>query len=219
MFAAIRTQLAHSEPFDAAHEAHRAHRRPPTPVAPDSVVDPTLLVKRFQRSLEAVGGQFIAVADVNEAAAEVSRIVENLAARRIAMTDSPLVTRVMKQLSLNAELIVHATTTELFQCDLGLTGAQWAIAETGTLVLESGQERHRLTSLVPTVHVALIEASRVRQTLGEVLQDLDARRADLSRTITFITGPSRTSDIELTLAIGVHGPAELYVIVLKGGAA
>ncbi|MEO6390207.1 MAG: lactate utilization protein [Pyrinomonadaceae bacterium] len=219
MFAAIRTQLAQSKPFDAAYEAHRAHRMPPEPIAHVSLDDPSLLVERFQRSLQAVGGHFLSVANESEAAEEIRRIVGNLSARRIAITNAPLVAGVLKLLTLDAELIEGATTAELFQCDLGITGAQWAIAETGTLVLESDQERHRLASLVPTVHVAIIEASRVRQTLGEVLRDLDERRADLSRAITFITGPSRTSDIELTLAIGVHGPAELYVIVLDGGAA
>jgi L-lactate dehydrogenase complex protein LldG len=105
----------------------------------------------------------------------------------------------------------------LFDCDLGVTGAQWAVAETGTLVLESDAERHRLASLVPAAHVALVEARRVRQTLGEVLREIDGRGPEgLSRAITFITGPSRTSDIELTLAIGVHGPAELYVVIIGG---
>ena len=105
----------------------------------------------------------------------------------------------------------------MFDCDLGVTGAQWGVAETGTLVLESDAERHRLASLVPSAHVAIIESRNVRQTLGEVLQAINDRGAEgLSRAVTFITGPSRTSDIELTLAIGVHGPAELYVVVIEG---
>jgi len=85
-------------------------------------------------------------------------------------------------------------------------------------VLESEHERHRLSSLVPMIHIAIVESGRIRQTLGEVLQTLAQQGQEgLSRTVTFITGPSRTSDIELTLAIGVHGPGELYVIVLSGG--
>ncbi|HSB61184.1 MAG TPA: LUD domain-containing protein, partial [Vicinamibacteria bacterium] len=95
----------------------------------------------------------------------------------------------------------------------------WAAAETGTLVLESDRERHRLASLVPTAHVALLEAGRIRRTLGEVLRALGEQGRDgLSRTVTFVTGPSRTSDIELTLAIGVHGPAELQVVIVEGEA-
>ena len=83
--------------------------------------------------------------------------------------------------------------------------------------VEVRAERHRLASLVPAAHVALVEAGKVRQTLGEVLRAINERGPEgLSRAITFITGPSRTSDIELTLAIGVHGPAELYVVIIEG---
>ena len=104
--------------------------------------------------------------------------------------------------------------SELFDCDMGITTAQWAIAETGTLVLESERERHRLASLVPPVHVAIVEAGRIRRTMAEALELIKNADVGLSRTVTFITGPSRTSDIELTLAIGVHGPGELHVIVI-----
>lgn len=90
--------------------------------------------------------------------------------------------------------------------------AQWAIAETGTLVLDSEKELNRLTSLVPDVHICIFEAKKIRQTMGEILQLM---ASDLSPAVTFITGPSRTSDIELTLAIGVHGPRELYVIIIE----
>ena len=86
----------------------------------------------------------------------------------------------------------------------------------GTLVLESKKEFSRLTSLVPPVHICLLEAQNIHQTMTEILQILNASgRESLSRAITFITGPSRTSDIELILAIGVHGPARLQVIVIE----
>ena len=128
-----------------------------------------------------------------------------------------LVREILGQLSLGAQLLENATKEGLFDCDLGITGAQWAIAETGTLVLESKSERHRLVSLVPLMHVAIIDANCIRETLSEVLQLLTANgTSELSRTVTFITGPSRTSDIELNLAIGVHGPAELHIIVIEG---
>jgi L-lactate utilization protein LutC len=104
----------------------------------------------------------------------------------------------------------------VFACQVGVTSAQWAIAETGTLVLDSDAERHRLASLVPPVHIALVPADRVRPTIGSVLRELAGRGPDrLARCVTFITGPSRTSDIELTLAIGVHGPGELHVLVIE----
>jgi L-lactate dehydrogenase complex protein LldG len=60
--------------------------------------------------------------------------------------------------------------------------------------------------------LCILRAADIRQTLGEILELINE---DLSRTVTFITGASRTSDIELTLAIGVHGPKELHVIVIN----
>ncbi len=114
-------------------------------------------------------------------------------------------------------MLENAAASELFDCDLGITGAQWAVAETGTLVLEAEGERHRLASLVPPAHVALVGAGRVRETLGEVLRSLcENGREALSRTVTFVTGPSRTSDIELTLVIGAHRPGEHYVMIIEG---
>lgn len=216
MLAAIRQQLARSAPFDAVHEEDRVRHEAVAHEVAVSTDSSISLLERFKQSLEAVGGNCISVKSETEAAETVRQIAGRLQARRIAVSDSLLVGRVSKRLAPEMELLECAAKSELFKCEMGVTGAQWAIAETGTLVLESGLERHRLASLVPPVHVAIIEAERVRRTLGEVLQSIDENKQDLSRTITFITGPSRTSDIELTLAIGVHGPAELYVIVLEG---
>lgn len=219
MLAAIREYLALSVPFDAAHEEHRARHEVTAPQVVASTEYSGSLLERFKQSLEAVGGHCI-VAPSEAAATEiVQEIVGRLRARRIAISDSPLVGRVLKHLDPDVEILERAAKSDLFKCDVGITGAQWAIAETGTLALESDSERHRLASLVPPVHVAIIEAERLRATLGEVLQSISESGRNLSRTITFITGPSRTSDIELTLAIGVHGPAELYVIVLEGATA
>lgn len=220
MLAAIRAHLATSAPFDAVAEEHHAHHEAKTPASSKAVVsaEPAVsLVERFRQSLEAVAGHCIVVRDESDAAAAVQRIIGEMKAQRVAVSDSPLVRRVMERVKPDAALVENAGAPDLFDCDVGITGAQWAVAETGTLVLESEAERHRLSSLVPPVHVAIIEADRMRETLGEVLKSLGEKGQDgLSRTVTFITGPSRTSDIELNLAIGVHGPGELYVIILEG---
>jgi L-lactate dehydrogenase complex protein LldG len=114
-----------------------------------------------------------------------------------------------------AGAVVGPTASDIFKFDVGISTAQAAIAETGTLVLDSARERHRLVSLVPPVHIAIIDASSIFETLGEALAFIHQTN-DISPAVTFITGPSRTADIELTLAIGVHGPQELFVIVNAG---
>ena len=230
MFAAIREHLAASAPHDAVRAAHHAAAAHGEDVSAReeksaAVVFEGTAVERFRQALEAVAGRCLVVRDEAEAADALRRIIVERGARRIAVSDSPLAQRVAalaeslaaENSGEKSELLRDAGAAELFDCDLGVTGAQWGVAETGTLVLESDAERHRLASLVPAAHVALVEAGQVGQTLGEVLRAINERgEAALSRAITFITGPSRTSDIELTLAIGVHGPAELYVVVIEG---
>ncbi len=214
---AVREHLAASAPYDAVRGEQPGEHKTEPPVENTIVHEPNLsLVERFSAALEAVAGHCVAVRDEREAADVVGQIIEQAKAARIAISDSPLIGRVMNLAKPGAEVLMNASKPALFDCDVGITSAQWAVAETGTLVLESDEERHRLTSLVPPVHIALVEADKIRQTLAEVLEALSEQgRERLSRTVTFITGPSRTSDIELTLAIGVHGPGELFVIIIK----
>lgn len=216
ILAAIRRNLAKSEPYDEEHRKHHAAQKS-LPVLNNSLATETELksvpqAERFKENLISIGGDCEIVKDLAEAAEIVQKIIDGKQIKRIALSDSPTVKEVRGFLKGEFEILEKVSSSKLFDCDLGITGAQFGIAETGTLVLESDREFHRLTSLVPPVHICLLEAKNLRQTLGEVLSVLEK---DLSKTITFITGPSRTSDIELTLAIGVHGPAQLFVILIS----
>ncbi len=94
----------------------------------------------------------------------------------------------------------------------GITSAAAAIAETGTLVIPSGKGQPLSTSLLPEIHIAVIQSSQIVYSLEEAIQIKAVR--DASATV-LITGPSRTADIEMTLTIGVHGPKELIVYILE----
>jgi L-lactate dehydrogenase complex protein LldG len=214
----VRKHLAASAAADAIHTEHPHEVRiPVSRLAPVTLETTGSLVERFQQALAAVVGQSSIVANETEAALAIEEVIEKAKARRIALSDAPLVGRVLQRVRTTALLLPNCQPPALFDCDLGITSAQWAVAETGTLVLESETERHRLASLVPPVHAVLIYASQIRQSLAEVLETLSAQGKDaISRTVTLITGPSRTSDIELTLAIGVHGPAQLHVVIIQG---
>jgi len=130
--------------------------------------------------------------------------------RRVVGSDAPLVQRLLPRSgdSFVLESLDRLTRDELFACE----AAQWGIAETGTLVLESARERSRLLSLVPPIHVAVLSASCICESLGDALARV---RQTASHAITLITGPSRTSDIELTLVVGVHGPQTVHVLLLE----
>jgi L-lactate dehydrogenase complex protein LldG len=214
MLARIREHLAASAAFDRVHqEAQHQHEAGHSlPIKERS--GNYSLTDLFRQALEAVNGSCTIVADEAAAASSLKQVIELNNLQRIAVSDSPVVGRLMEQIKCDAEVLSNVKPAALFNCDGGITGAQWAIAETGTLVLETKTERHRLVSLVPAMHVAILSADRILGTMSEALEAV-SNKDELSRTVTFITGPSRTSDIELTLAIGVHGPARLHVIVIE----
>ena len=96
-----------------------------------------------------------------------------------------------------------------------LTGCAVAIAETGTIVLSGGpEEGRRALTLVPDLHVCLVEAEQVVETVPEAF---DVLRGVARRPLTFVSGPSATSDIELKRVEGVHGPRRLVVVIIEEG--
>jgi L-lactate dehydrogenase complex protein LldG len=221
ILASIREHLAES----ARHEVPSAHDSAalPNSVSTNRRNGSSSAVEDFRARLESVGGHCRFVRGEAELDEVLIRIVTELRGsssvpiRRIALSDSPLLSRLAKTA---ATIVDKATITpnaaDLFDFDIGITTAQAGIAETGTLVLESDSERHRLISLVPPIHIAVLRASDICLTLGDALARVRKKSmAEMSRAITFITGPSRTADIELTLAIGVHGPKELFVIICQ----
>ena len=206
ILASIRQNLETSNALQNTHVQSNVNNALPLTTA----LSLDALINSFKTNLESVGGHCHVVLSESEASETIRKIIANLDAARVAISDSDLVASITSSLS-GVEIVKSADPEYLFSSDIGITGAQWAIAETGTLVLESDSERHRLTSLIPPVHICILEADNIRHSMGEILEIV---HNDLSRTVTFITGASRTSDIELTLAIGVHGPRELHVIVI-----
>jgi L-lactate dehydrogenase complex protein LldG len=107
------------------------------------------------------------------------------------------------------------TAPELDGVDGALTGSTAAIAETGTIVLTAGLlEGHRALTLVPDLHVCVVREAQIVELLPEALAMIAAHRLE-RRPITFVSGPSATSDIELSRVEGVHGPRNLVVLVVK----
>ncbi|MBK9965923.1 MAG: lactate utilization protein [Holophagales bacterium] len=96
---------------------------------------------------------------------------------------------------------------------VGISEMEWGLADTGTVVQDATDPALRLVSTLPEIHVALLPASRILPGLADVLPRLDPGRVPY---IAFVTGPSRTADIERVLTIGVHGPSRLVVVVHDG---
>ena len=117
----------------------------------------------------------------------------------------------------------NATREELREqmrgADIGLTGTDYALAETGSLVILPRQGLSRLVSLVPPVHVALVRPEEVLESLHDLflLRRLVFKRrgGEMGSYLNFITGPSRTADIEMTIVQGVHGPRSVHMVIIE----
>ena len=97
---------------------------------------------------------------------------------------------------------------------IGVTGVFSAIAETGTLMLCSGRETPSTVSLLPETHVALVPVERVVPFMEDAWDLARAELGQLPRAVNFVSGPSRTADIEQTIVLGAHGPYRVHIVLL-----
>jgi L-lactate dehydrogenase complex protein LldG len=100
----------------------------------------------------------------------------------------------------------------LFRADAGITSTRGGIAETGALILWPDAREPRLLSLVPSIHIAVLDADTIYDTFNQVMEK-EAWAGNMPTNAILISGPSKTADIELVLAFGVHGPKELVIII------
>ncbi len=99
---------------------------------------------------------------------------------------------------------------------VGITGCFCAVAETGSLMLCSGPETPAALSLLPETHIAIVPAARIVSRMEEAWRLARAELPELPRALNFISGPSRTGDIEQTIVLGAHGPYRVHIIILRG---
>jgi L-lactate dehydrogenase complex protein LldG len=96
----------------------------------------------------------------------------------------------------------------------GITGSYCGLAETGTLMLLSGEHTHATTSLLPDTHIALVSASRIVPCMEDAWDLFRKEIGEIPRQVNFVSGASRTADIEMTLVYGAHGPCRVHVIII-----
>ncbi len=148
------------------------------------------LVEQFTAALEALAGNVVVVKTCEEAQVAVDK-------------------------ALNGRTFIRSTGTRdaIAQVEVGITSADYALADTGSLVMFTESNESRLLSLLPPCHIAVIERSKIVACLDDVfrLRPLPGAR---SSAMVVITGPSRTADIEMRLVRGVHGPGEIHVIII-----
>lgn len=182
---------------------------------PDSIDAETSRFIEEVRKLSGVAEQFPAVA-VPEA---LKTLVAENGIRKATIWDTPRLRQlqITNYLSaLGVELVSPtASKHEMALCDLGITEADALLPETGTLVLRASVEKPRAVSLLPRIHLAIVRPEMLRPDLHQVFAEQAGKTEPEARLrpdyMVFITGPSRTADIELTVTLGVHGPKSLFV--------
>jgi L-lactate dehydrogenase complex protein LldG len=226
MLARIRTGLGATRAALAA-EAERAPHTPPGFVHPPQED----LAAQFAEELARLEGHAHRCADAEEALETIRSILLGHAAKEaitwnIDQVDLPGLDALLDSLGVRAldgqiregGLDRDRQLQELASAQVCISGADLAIAESGTLLLRSGAGRARLASLLAPVHIAVLQAGAIVRGLGAALALLQARHgpdifAD-SSNLTLISGPSRTGDIEQTLVLGAHGPREIHVVIV-----
>ena len=177
---------------------------------------------RFQRMIESVHGEVHRV-DEDSWVDTVAELLKKRGARNLLAARKHPIGQALRE-SENPDMpellsydqtIEHWQPTLFNEVDAGITSTRGAIAETGSLILWPSADEPRLMSLVPPIHIAVLEADQIFATFQETLS-LQHWSRGMPTNALLVSGPSKTADIEQTLAYGVHGPKELIVLVIEG---
>ncbi|WP_271749928.1 LutC/YkgG family protein [Cohnella sp. JJ-181] len=179
-------------------------------------------IERFEANWRSVGGHTARVRDLDEAGRFIAERAQELSARIIVRQDQDELAALGLETSVpEAEVSVWNSEADVSwkaraaEADIGVVLADQALAYTGTVVVRSAPGKGRSVSLLPTVLFILVPAERLGTRLGEALIPMDeGGREALPAGVHFITGPSRSSDIENDLTIGVHGPGVVYALII-----
>jgi L-lactate dehydrogenase complex protein LldG len=209
----------------AAHENHAA-AAPPLPVA--SIAQRAELVSTFAHELEAVSGRFLGSLSAEQAAASVVALARDNAAKSAAIGEGVVTKMSLFSAALEAagctlmkprgidkgqEKNRAAMIEQFVACDIGIAEAHYAIASTGTFAVMTAEARPSSLTLLPPISVIIVNIDRVVPNLAAAIAAFGADAISANR-VTFITGPSRTADIEKRIVMGVHGPKMLYGAII-----
>lgn len=208
--ARLRARLGHGVP-------ELAHPMPPplaeVPVVQSCALDPDDLIGSF------VANARTAAAVVHDLDADdvpdelLDQIVRRHDVRRAVIAREPEAQALGERLRARGVAVDPLSTHAAARADLGITGAVHGLATTGTVVVDSTVSGGRSASLLPPTHLCVLAASRIVASTAEVLRGM--RCDQLPANLVFITGPSRSGDIEQIITLGVHGPLTVEIAVLR----
>ncbi len=210
-----RESVLHKVRTALARKAGQPAAPAPPPRLRIPALDPEARWEQFARALEKLGGKAQRVADPAEAGRSVAALIGDrpaVASQAPYLAECGITRLPSVQSGFRDPAALRAACAA---AEFGITSAQYALADTGTLVIAASGQEPRLISLLPPVHIAVLPAGRLLSGLDELFAVLPAP-AECASALVLITGPSRTADIEQILVRGVHGPGEIHVIVVDG---
>ena len=214
---------------EAAHlgRAYRVHTKP-IPPGTSYVGAQGDLCDALATEIEGVGGFPQQVANDSAARDGLVALIEGYGARRVMTWRHDVLDRIgigellsfrgiarEEYLELS-RLDVATRRSRILAAEIGISSVDFAIAETGTLVVCAKPGQERMASLLAPVHIAIVTRAQIVPDLFDVFDKLGERgKEHLPSNVAFITGPSKTGDIELQLTTGVHGPGKWHVIIVR----
>jgi len=177
------------------------------------------LIQMMKQRAETVQAIVSKITDMEEAFRYTVELTQKQGCKTVAATGlEPNEARFLKTAceTSELELLEFPLRTHTHEIHTSFTPADWGIAETGTLVIDSSSEDVRIATMLAETHIAVLPASKIKPDSAALEKELNAvLMADAPSYYAFITGASRTADIERVLAIGVHGPKELHILIVE----
>ena len=179
-------------------------------------------VSEFKKNAESVSVMVSEIGDLSEVPSYIKDIINNIPGRvgeiniAVSQLDKPEIKKLCQlSLGLAKVRVVKERMADIGdRIDIGITFADYGISETGTLVVDSRDIDIRLASMIVNTHVVILPVSKIKMTMDELSPELVNMLKGESSYVSFITGASRTADIERVLILGVHGPLELHILLL-----
>jgi L-lactate dehydrogenase complex protein LldG len=187
------------------------------PWLPDGGDTPQQSRRILGENLDRLKAELHCVADAAAAAAFLAALARDRGWKRVALHGHPLVTATAAALPWDTYRVDAAPFDKdaLESCDAGITACEALVAQTGSILVSSASCGGRALSVLPHVHVVVATVDQIVSTLADALDAARSQHAGrLPSMLSFITGPSRTGDIERILVLGAHGPKELLVLLI-----
>lgn len=164
----------------------------------------------FAEQFTKLQGRFVYCINKQELAFQLSSLIRKMDWKKVFCVEDLL----LQQTGLGLD--ERRVRDDLANCDVSITGCEYLVARTGSIVLSAAQPSGRNTSVYAPIHICIAWSNQLVPEIKDALQGLREKYGSkLPSLISFATGPSRTADIEKTLVVGVHGPKEVYVFLVE----